>query len=113
MAKKTDHSPDTATQNETLEQQVTEGAETVNETGETPKEETQGGENPAGSVSTPDTATQNVNAGKTVRIQNENLKNGKIFLANGQIAVFDPDGIAEIDSSQSDRLLSIPCYKKI
>jgi len=50
--------------------------------------------------------------GEKVRIKNETCKNGKLFLGNGELAVFDENGIAEIDAEQAERLLRIPGYEK-
>ena len=48
----------------------------------------------------------------SVRIRNENLKDGKITLGNGKIAEFNSSGIAEVEASQADRLLKIPGFEK-
>ena len=48
-----------------------------------------------------------------IRIRNETLKNGDVFLGNGELAGFDADGIAEIETAQAKRLLGIPGYEEI
>ena len=64
----------------------------------------------------PSQGSENQQSGKgetlegKIRIKNEKCKNGKRTLGNGEIAEFDADGIAEIEASQAERLLTIPGY---
>jgi hypothetical protein len=59
-----------------------------------------------------DTSGQGAAPEGKIRIKNENCKNGKRFLGNGELAEFDANGIAEIEATQAERLLRIPGYEK-
>jgi hypothetical protein len=47
-----------------------------------------------------------------VKVKHENLKGKKITLPTGEIAVFDENGILEVDAAIAEYLLSIPGYER-
>jgi hypothetical protein len=51
--------------------------------------------------------------GGKVKIVHDRLRNGKIFLSDGSIAEFNAEGIAEIEATEAERLLSIKGYERV